>query len=335
MSIPLKQSTASQEIPLGYFVDESDGVTAEDALSIANTDIKIWKAGATSLADKNSGGATHISGGIYYTVLDATDTNTLGPLVVFVHVAGALPVRAECNVMAANVYDSLVAGSDALQVDVIEMAAGALTASAIASDAITAAKLASDVTTELQSGLATAAALTGVAGDVTSILGDTNELQTDWANGGRLDLILDARASQTTADAIEVDTQDIQGRIPAALVSGRIDSSVGAMAANTLTASALAADAVTEIQSGLSTLTAGQVLTQIDAALDTAGTELSAVPTTTGTLRQKINYVFQYFRNRKTVTSSTETLFKEDASTSLGTATLADDGTTFTKGESN
>ena len=49
------------------------------------------------------------------------------------------------------------------------------------------------------------------------------------------------------------DAQDIQNRLPAALVSGRIDASVGSMIANTVTASALASDAVTEIQSGLAT----------------------------------------------------------------------------------
>ena len=51
--------------------------------------------------------------------------------------------------------------------------------------------------------------------------------------------------------ALEATAQDIQSRLPAALVSGRMDASVGAMAANTLTASALASDAVTEIQNGL------------------------------------------------------------------------------------
>lgn len=60
-----------------------------------------------------------------------------------------------------------------------------------------------------------------------------------------------ATAAQTTA--IETDTQDIQTRLPAALVSGRMDASVGAMASNTLTAAALATDAVTEIQVGLAT----------------------------------------------------------------------------------
>jgi hypothetical protein len=62
--------------------------------------------------------------------------------------------------------------------------------------------------------------------EIAAILADTNELQTDWANGGRLDLILDARASQTTADAVEADTQDIQSRLPAALNNGVIPADV-------------------------------------------------------------------------------------------------------------
>lgn len=58
-------------------------------------------------------------------------------------------------------------------------------------------------------------------------------------------------ATAAALDAVDnvVDTEiaDIQARLPAALVGGRMDSSVGAMAANVLTASALAADAVDEI----------------------------------------------------------------------------------------
>jgi hypothetical protein len=71
---------------------------------------------------------------------------------------------------------------------------------------------------------------------IPAIVADTNELQTDWADGGRLDLILDARASQTTADAIEADTQDIQGRIPAALDNGYITASVKRVGTTTLSA---------------------------------------------------------------------------------------------------
>lgn len=116
MAIALKQSTASQEILLGPFLDDTDGKTAETGLTIANTDIKIWVTGATTEASKNSGGATHIAAGRYYAVLDATDTATLGPMEINVHVSGALPVRRECVVLKANVYDSLIAGSDTLDV---------------------------------------------------------------------------------------------------------------------------------------------------------------------------------------------------------------------------
>jgi hypothetical protein len=121
MAIRLRQSTASQEIPLGHFVDETDGKTPETALTINNTDIKLWKMGATALANKNSGGAIHMAGGVYSAVLDAVDTDTLGALVIFVQVSGALPVRVECEVLPANVYDSWIANSDKLQVDTVQV----------------------------------------------------------------------------------------------------------------------------------------------------------------------------------------------------------------------
>lgn len=114
--IYLRQSTASQEVLLGPFVDSTDGVTAETALSIANTDIKIFVAGATTLANKNSGGATHISAGNYYAVLDATDTATMGSGAIVVQMAGALAVRHDFVVLHANVYDSMIAGIEFLEV---------------------------------------------------------------------------------------------------------------------------------------------------------------------------------------------------------------------------
>lgn len=177
--IYLKQSTASQEVPLGFFVDSSDGNTEETGLTIANTDIKIWKSGATTLANKNSGGATHISAGIYYAVLDATDTDTLGSLVIFVHVSGALAIKVDCCVLAANVYDALIGGGDLLQVDVQQFGntnatasggrpevntthaagtawgSGAITAASIATDAIDGDAIAASAVTEIQAGLST------------------------------------------------------------------------------------------------------------------------------------------------------------------------------------
>jgi len=72
----------------------------------------------------------------------------------------------------------------------------------------------------------------------------------------------------------------------------------------------------------------------VDAILDdTPSAELASIPTTTSSLRLMIQFIFSYFRNKRTITSTTETLYKEDASTLLGTATVSDDGTTKTKGE--
>lgn len=78
----------------------------------------------------------------------------------------------------------------------------------------------------------------------------------------------------TQLSGIQSDTNDIQTRLPAALVSGRIDSSTGAMAANVMTAAAAAADLTTELQSGLATSSA---VSSIDTKLGTpAGASMSA-----------------------------------------------------------
>jgi hypothetical protein len=176
--IYLRQSTASQEIILGPFVDSTDGNTAETALTINNTDIKLWMTGATTLANKNSGGATHISGGIYYAVLDATDTATIGPLVVIVHVAGALAVRVPCVVLDEAVYDvqfgtvapatiSNITGgtiTTATNVTTVNgLAANAITAAAIATNAIDADALAADAVTEIAAGITIPSAASNAA----------------------------------------------------------------------------------------------------------------------------------------------------------------------------
>ncbi len=117
----LKQSTSSTLL-LGPFLDETDGKTAETALTISQADVLLWKEGGTTLAQKNeSTTCTHRSNGYYTCPIDTTDTNTLGTLVVTVAESGALPVRQDYLVVPANVYDSLVLGTDLLQGDVQEI----------------------------------------------------------------------------------------------------------------------------------------------------------------------------------------------------------------------
>lgn len=56
-------------------------------------------------------------------------------------------------------------------------------------------------------GASVSADIAAVKSDTAATLADTNELQTDWANGGRLDNILDARASQTSVDDLPTNAE--------------------------------------------------------------------------------------------------------------------------------
>jgi hypothetical protein len=117
----LKQSTAVTVVA-GPFVDDTDGKTAETGLTISQGDCLLWKEGGTTLAAKNeSTSATHRSNGLYTVPLDATDTNTLGVLHLSINESGALPVRHDFTVLAAQQYNSLIAASDKLQVDAVEI----------------------------------------------------------------------------------------------------------------------------------------------------------------------------------------------------------------------
>lgn len=63
--------------------------------------------------------------------------------------------------------------------------------------------------------------------------------------------------------------------------------------------------------------------------------ELSAVPGSTPTIVQMLQWVYQLMKFKLTQTATTATTFKDNGSTTLGTSTTSDDGTTFTRGEYN
>lgn len=112
----LKQSTAFT-FRIGPFVDSTDGVTAETGLTIAQADIQISKNGGAFAQTSASPTTTHDTDGWYQCPLTSTDTNTLGPITVQIVMAGALPVWEHFMVVPANVYDSLVGGTEWLTVD--------------------------------------------------------------------------------------------------------------------------------------------------------------------------------------------------------------------------
>lgn len=122
--------------------------------------------------------------------------------------------------------------------------------------------------------------------EIAAILADTNELQTDWVNGGRLDLILDARASQTSVDTIDnfLDTEiaAILAAVDTEIASILADTGTDGVVLSSATANQIA-DALLDRASGVETsFTLRQAMRLILAA--SAG-KLSGAATTTVSIR--------------------------------------------------
>lgn len=113
----LKQSTAVT-ISLGQFVDKTDGVTPKTALTMT---VYLSKNGGAFAARNSAGAIAHSRDGYYLIPLSATDTDTTGILEVIVtDSATHLGVNRVYEVWDQPTYDSLVTGSDLLQVDATE-----------------------------------------------------------------------------------------------------------------------------------------------------------------------------------------------------------------------
>ncbi len=115
----LKQSTVAT-LKIGPFY-EADGVTATAGLTINQADVRLSINGGNLAQKNNATACTHDEIGVYDCDLDVTDTGTLGRLNLYVHETDTRPVWHEYMVVPANVYDSIVSGSDYLQTDAVEI----------------------------------------------------------------------------------------------------------------------------------------------------------------------------------------------------------------------
>lgn len=295
----LRQSTASQEISLGYFLDSTDGNTEETALTIANTDIKIRKGGGTTLNSKNSGGATHISNGIYYATLDATDTNTLGMLEVYVHVSGALPVKSTYMVLPSATYDALVTNglNDIAATDIVS--SGAITTSSGAVSTVTTVGTVT-TNTDLVTAAAIRAEIDSNSTQLAAIVADTNELQTNQGNwltatgfsthsaADVADAVWDeALAGHVTAGTYGKAVADIETDVTAILAdTNELQTNQG----NWLTATGFATSAaLATVDSNVDAIlvdtgtTLPATLTTIEGKIDTVDTNVDSILVDTGT----------------------------------------------------
>ncbi len=123
----LKQTT-SADVPIGPFLDATDGVTALTGLTLTQPDIRLKKNAAAWAQKAAAQTLSHEENGFYEVTLDATDTGTLGLLRLAVFESGALPVWEDFLVVPANIYDSIVLGSDLLDTSLVQIAGTAQSA---------------------------------------------------------------------------------------------------------------------------------------------------------------------------------------------------------------
>ena len=268
MATLLRQSTAVT-IPLGPFLDEDDGKTAKTALTINQADIRVNKNGGAWAQKSQAGGATHQENGWYSVALNATDTNTLGCLIVHVHVAGALPVWREFLVVPANVYDSMVAGSDNLQVDTVQFGGSNGTFSGGRPE----------VNTSHWGGTAVASANVLIDGAITAAKIDTGAITADKIASGALTA---AKFAAGAFDAVwSVATRELTAGTNIVLAKG-----TGITGFNDLDAAGVRA-AVGLSSANLDTQL-GTINSNVDAILEDTGT---TIPSTLSTISGKIDTV--------------------------------------------
>lgn len=227
MGLWLKQSTAI-DLQVGPFLDTGDADTEEGGLTITQGDVLLSKNGG-AWAQKNDATACTVdatNAAFYKCPLNATDTGTLGRLQVSIHESGALIAYHEFMVVTAHVYDSHC-GSDYQQVDVIQVGSTTQTATDLKDFADTGYdpathKVAGVVLTDTTTAVTNTVNLSAASeAQIDAIETDTNELQTDLTDGGRLDLLIDA----TLADTNELQTDWTDG--------GRLDLLLDATLADT------------------------------------------------------------------------------------------------------
>ena len=144
--IPLRTNTATR-ITVGPFIDKTDGITPEVALTVTSEKLTLVLdiAGVPTLildvAPTASGGANdlvHITGddaGLYDLELSAADTNYIGRGMLCLNdVATHCPVWHEVLIMPAVEYDAKILGTDLLQVDLTQVAGATTNVAALATN---------------------------------------------------------------------------------------------------------------------------------------------------------------------------------------------------------
>ena len=187
-----------------------------DFAGVAKTDevvasIKVTKNGTVGAVDAQDT-LTHNHTGHYVFVSDGGDFDTFGEVEFSLNSGTNAMAPVKFQVITATVYDAItslamgaalgftsVAAGGAKQAQTVDLTAGQTIAATVAGGATESKQdTAKTVIDNISTAVITNAAGVDIAADIIAmkaetalIVADTNELQTDWTNGGRLDLLLD------------------------------------------------------------------------------------------------------------------------------------------------
>lgn len=184
-----------------------------------------------------------------------------------------------------------------------------------------------------------------------SILEDTAELQMDWVNGGRLDLIIDNVNTLVTGN--DAYLSDLDSRIPAALtgdgnmkadalrINGQLTSAAATVTFPATLASTtnITAGTITTVTNLTNAPTSGDLTSTMKDSVETAVTtalggtdvtDFTAIPSGTPNVLEALGFLYAQGFYRKEQTATTTTLFDGD-NVAVAEATTSDDGTTFVR----
>lgn len=219
--LKLSEATAARRrIPVAL-VDSTDGVTPETGVTLSAGDLKISKNGG---AEGNHGGSlVELAGGDYYYECTQGELDTVGYLTGRIVKSGVRTFRLAVQVVAFDPYDGVRAGLTALPNAAAEAAGGLFTrgsgagqinqsangqvdakAVELGADVVTASAVAASAVSEIQSGLATAANLSTVAGyldtEIADIKAKTDNLPDDPADASVVAAAIAAIPTAPTAN---------------------------------------------------------------------------------------------------------------------------------------
>jgi hypothetical protein len=246
--------TALSEVPVNIFplIDDTDFKTIEDAVAYNATGMALFWHFVTSAGAYTVTAVTPTTAGNY----DWTDQGTAGIYTIEIPASGGASINNDTE--GYGWFTGKCTGVLPWRGPVIGFRAAALNDALIDSAWSTTRGLA---------GTALPNAAADAAGGL--IISDAGGLDADAQIVTKINDIL--TDTGTTLDA----------RIPAALVSGRIDASVGAMAANVITATSIAADAITDAKVA-SDVTIASVTGAVGSVTGAVGSVTGAVGSVTG-----------------------------------------------------